>query len=751
MIISHAEYQHQVEIDPVSGLPTAIQLPGPTPFRITVSSASMALSVGGSEARSATGGIDYVGMESIAAISRRGEPSWASSQDGDVCAIPLKIGVLDAVVEVLFRRHGPALTFRLVLHGQPDLALLIRNVVFVAEVVLPDGGWQLNAPGNGLGRDVPLDMLTSWSGISPIGGLRGSCAALHLGNGMRNAAVWLRQELEPADLRIKGGADGQLSIEITTNFAADAARMGRAAIDLFDLDLRVPDFRAFPALWQTWMRLSGHTTPADSPAWIGAASIYEAQIGFSVFYPGHRYQPYPEVSDLTADLDRIAALGFNVIQLMPRQPYPSYNVHDYWDIATSFGDVGQIRALVEACHRRGMRIILDVLLHGVLDQESIATAADGVRNGPYAHLVGSKTSDSFASEVGEWSNYMVAWSRHIIDFEPFWKAGSPPVSPLIAQHPDWFFRDSNGAVAGIYTKAFDARNPEWQAYFTEAMRYLLSELGIDGFRFDAPTYNDFPNWADWARHRAGMSALACVPLFEHLRPALKTLNPDALLYTEPSGILLRRSMDLNYNYDEQWLVTAVLRPEGGKPWAVHDARGLARWVQDRDALLPHGALTAHHIDSHDTFWWPSWGSKWRREQFSLHEVKLLSLIFMALPGPYMMFTGGETGIEALLTAFNDLKRRTRNWAGLNVTWLNGDAIPKDVFGILRGDTHDEVITLVNLGANAVSLDLTTPAAGFRTRVALSVGDASPVIEDGAQGLRIGMTGQSAAVLTRGAH
>lgn len=747
MRISHPEYFHHVDVDEHSGLPTAVVLTSSIPFRVELPVFDVALSVGGEEVRSATGGIDYVDAETVTGVVKRGSPSWSSSDAGDVCGIPVTIGPLAATLEVLFRRHGPALSVRLVLHGDPDTALLIRNLTVTTDLALPDGDWRLNAPGNGLARDIALDALTGWTGISCVGGLRGSSAVVHLGSAQRNIALWLRQELEVSDLRIKGGDAQRLTVELGTNFAADVSRMGRACIDLLDLDLRAPDFGAFAETFQTWMRLGGHTAPANPPAWIGAASIFEAQIGFSVFYPGHRYAPYPDVADLTADLDRIAALGFNVIQLMPRQPYPSYNVHDYWDIATSFGDVAQMKTLVAECHRRGMRIILDVLLHGVLDQESITTAADGVRNGPYAHLVGSATSDSFASGVGEWSNYLIAWSRHIIDFEPYWKGGSPPVSPLIAQHPDWFFRDSNGNVAGIYTKAFDARNPEWQAYFTEAMRFLLTELGIDGFRFDAPTYNDFPNWAEWARHRAGMSVLACVPLFEQLRPALKALQPDALMYTEPSGLLLRRSMDLNYNYDEQWLVTAMLRPGDAKAWGVRNARGMARWVQDRDAFLPRGAMTAHHIDSHDTFWWPSWGSKWRREQFSLDEVKLLSLIFMSLPGPYMMFIGGEEGIEPVLSAFNAIKRRMPNWAELQVTWLTDDSVPESVFAMLRHDGQREVVTLVNLDEAAASVTVPSALADASLSIDVTVGE-PPAIAVADGGYRVTLGAKSAVVLVR---
>jgi glycosidase len=747
MIISHPEYLHQIEIDDQSGLPIALLWTGKDPYRLEFSATEVLLSVNGTEVRSATGGIAYEGDETLQGVQFSGRQSWASSQEGDRCSLAVQIGPVEAHLEYLFRRHGPAITVRLTLCGEPSSTLLIRNLTFYTIFGLPPGNWQLNAPGNGLGRDVDLGEVTGWTGISPVGGLRGSSAALHLGGAELNVGLWVRQELEVSEIRIKSETARELALELVTNFSGDLSRMGRTSLDLFDVDLRVPGFAAFAETFQSWLRLSGHTTPFNPPAWIGSASIWEAQIGFSVFYPDHRYEPYPEVSDLTADLPRIAALGFNVIQLMPRQPYPSYNVHDYWDITTSYGDLDQMKALVAECHRLGIRIILDVLLHGVLDQESIGTAADGVRTGPYAHLVGSPTSDSFATDVGEWSNYLIAWSRHIIDFEPYWKGGSPAVSPLIAEHPNWFFRDSYGKVAGIYTKAFDARNPAWQAYFIEAMQFLLSELQIDGFRFDAPTYNDFSNWAEWARHRAAMSALACVPLFEQLRPALKSLNPESLMYTEPSGILLRRSMDLNYNYDEQWLVTAIMHPGEARPWGVRSAKGVARWIQDRDAFLPRGAMTAHHIDSHDTFWWPSWGSKWRREQFALEDVRLLTVMFMSMPGPYMMFVGGEEGIDDILRGVNTLKQQTPDWASREVIWLTESSIPESVFGMLRRSNDNDVVILVNLGeATEVSFD--TRLSGAMIEGALEVGERAIMSTEGSK-VKVVLGAKSAVALRIG--
>jgi glycosidase len=179
------------------------------------------------------------------------------------------------------------------------------------------------------------------------------------------------------------------------------------------------------------------------------------------------------------------------------------------------------------------------------------------------------------------------------------------------------------------------------------MMNLIRNYDVDGFRFDAPTYNFFANWAPWAKSRAFMSPLGCIPLFVDMRHDMKREKPDALLYTEPSGLLLRRSMDVNYNYDEQWLVSALMSGSGAER-AVRNGRDFMTWIKDRDDFLPIGAQTAHHIDSHDTFWWPQWGKKWRREQFSITATKALAASFLALDGPYMMFTGGEEGIEEAL-------------------------------------------------------------------------------------------------------
>jgi len=184
---------------------------------------------------------------------------------------------------------------------------------------------------------------------------------------------------------------------------------------------------------------------------------------------------------------------------------------------------------------------------------------------------------------------------------------------------------------------------------------------------------------------------------------MKQINPQSLLYTEPSGHVFRQAMDLNYNYDEQWLVTALSDAKSQSQWGINCARHLAQWVQERDKFLPAGSMTAHHIDSHDTFWWPTWGKKWRREQFDINKVALLTLIFGSLPGPFMMFSGGEIGIEQLLPKLAKVKK-SGIWLNGQIKWWTQEQYPDGLFAISRSIGNQMVVTLVNFTDKDISVD-----------------------------------------------
>lgn len=705
-----------LELDPSTGMLVALTLPAPVGGVQVPVTVAATLTLGGREQRGPTGGIEYVDTLSLSGSVARAEPRVAADGDDVVVTVPTTID--DWRLDWVWRLHAnaqPGVSLAIELTAPETGERLLRGLELRVDVATehPEG-WVVDAPGNMLRRSVAIDDLPPSTGIEPPGGSRGSSGIVRLATlDDLSLVLWPLCTTELADIVLRTTRSEDVvtgvALAIDTHLAGDLSSQRSLRYEGLRLDLARQSFAETVTTVHAWYRTIGITAPGDAPAWVAGASVFEVFIGRAVFWNNHDYAPYPTVQALIDDLDRIEALGMTVIQLMPRHPYPSYNIHDFDDISTSYGPEDELRALVAECHGRGLRVVLDVLLHGVIDGESITTAADRVRSGPIAPLLDRRPGDLFAAGPDEGWRYAVSWSRHILDFEPHWIAGSPAVSPLIAEHPDWFYRDSSGAVSGVYTKAIDVRNVEARQWMLDSLLALAQRLDADGFRLDAPTYNRFANWSPTTRHRASASTLACLEMFRELRPLMRAWKPDFMLYTEPSGILHRETMDLTYNYDEQWLVGAGL---GALPdraaWAVSDGRSMAQWLADRDAFLPPGSLTCHHVDSHDTFWWPEWGEKWRREQFGATATAAAVAAFALWSGPFMTFVGGEGGIERDLALIAEARR-------LSVALREGesdvDAVTVDddrVFAVFRRHGPFGALVLVNLGkgpaAGAVSVD-----------------------------------------------
>lgn len=691
-----------IDVDPTTGLPAALVSDTiKVPLRSGVT-----LRTGGWEERSPFGGLRYPDARELT-TARLVDPDVLRRVDAgtETLFVHTAVDGWDMWWEYRFRPEHPRLSLGLLLRApDADAARVLRGLEVELAFALPgSGSWTLNAPGNGLRPDVPLSALTSPVGLASSTSMSGASGLVVATDASPVSLVcWPFSRTEIGRLQVSA-AEGELRVDVRTGLAGAPAKGAELEYQGIGLDLLGADWPTLRAEIPRWYDTLGLHTPRSKPDWVASASIFEAQIGWSVFAGDWRYEPYPDAAALLADLGRIAGLGFDTIQVMPRQPYPSYNVHDYDDIDTSYGDEGVLQELVERAHERDMRVILDVLLHGVLDRESIGEAADAVRAGPHGFL-----ADHRAETRNVPGNQ--AWSRHILDFEQHWKDGSPQRHRLADEHPDWFCRDSAGNITGIYTKAFDHTNTEWQDYVIAAMVRLVERLGIDGFRFDAPTYNTMANWAPRVRERASASPLGCLRLFRRMRPVLKALSPDLLLYTEPSSVVLRESMDLNYNYDEHRPIAAVTEPVDPVPgWGLRHARDLAGWLRDRDAVLPAGSMTAHHIDSHDTFWWQLPGRKWRRERLGLDLTRALQAVFQLSGGAYMMFVGGETGLEDDLRVLHRLRRTRPELASGTCDYAAVELETDDVFAVVRATADSSCLVLVNMSDRPQPITGTLPA------------------------------------------
>ena len=697
--IASSDSPFEISLDEKTGLPNSLTVEDGKGKITRPISISVTVETDGQEKRHPTGGLLYENTDFLSGVIASGSLKRIHKGVYDEYQQAAKLGELQLTLH--YRLYPTAPYFELSATFAAPKSVLIRNIVVEVETAaMPEA--QINTPGNLLRRNLPIEKIGSLpTGIATLGGLRGSSGIIGASDDESTLVIWPNQPTEIPDVELSQ-KDSKLKVKTLVNFAADISPASSAEVLLVTLNLERGDFELVRRHWPAWASRYGLTSPNNPPTWMHGSAIYEVQIGTSYFWKNNAYCRYEEIRDLIADLDRVQRMGFSVIQLMPKQPYPSYNVHDYADVTTSYGDEEELRELVRDCHKRGMRVILDVLLHGVLDNESMDSAIQGIIDGPlYAHL-DDEVSQTLSGDLTDDDDYWIAWSRHILDFSEYWKGGSPMRTELQETHPEWFATDSEGKVSGVYTKAFDARSPSWQRYFRESMMNLITGYDIDGFRFDAPTYNLFANWAPWARARAFMSPLGCIPLFVDMRHDMREAKPDSLLYTEPSGHLLRRSMDVNYNYDEQWLVSALMKGNHAER-SVRNGQDFMLWIQDRDDFLPVGSQTAHHIDSHDTFWWPQWGKKWRREQYSLEAVCSLAATFLALDGPYMMFTGGEEGIEEeLAELLNFRNEHAAQWSVRGTFDTECDSTGSQIV-VSRSANDKSVVSIVNPSSKEVEI------------------------------------------------
>jgi maltose alpha-D-glucosyltransferase/alpha-amylase len=176
-----------------------------------------------------------------------------------------------------------------------------------------------------------------------------------------------------------------------------------------------------------------------------------------------------DLRGLMHKLDYLQHLGVDCIWLLPIYPSPlrddGYDIADYYNVLPTYGNLDDFKALVEAVHARGMRIITDLVLNHTSDQHPWFQAALADRNSPYRDYYVWSDSDQKYQDARiifldtEKSNW--TWNE---------QAGQYYWHRFYASQPDLNFD-----------------NPAVRAEMLNVMRFWL-DLGIDGFRADAVPY-----------------------------------------------------------------------------------------------------------------------------------------------------------------------------------------------------------------------------------------------------------------------
>ncbi|WP_431895136.1 HAD-IA family hydrolase [Nonomuraea sp. bgisy101] len=238
--------------------------------------------------------------------------------------------------------------------------------------------------------------------------------------------------------------------------AGTAAGMPTAALRGLDGDLRLFDLGHLAHLLRR---------ARTSPWWRDA-------VGYQVYLPSFGDSTGDGWGDLAGageHLDHLARLGVDVVWLTPffRSPMRDhgYDIADHRVVDPSFGGDAALDELLARAHRRGMRVIGDLVVNHTSDAHPWFTAASSSRADPYR-------------------DYYI-WRDPAPD-------GGPPNNWL--SHfggPAWTFSEATGQY---YLHLFSPeqpdlnwRNPALAAQVDKVIEHWLAR-GLDGFRIDTAAY-----------------------------------------------------------------------------------------------------------------------------------------------------------------------------------------------------------------------------------------------------------------------
>ena len=116
-------------------------------------------------------------------------------------------------------------------------------------------------------------------------------------------------------------------------------------------------------------RRPGSQPLGSDPLWYKDAVIYQLHVKAFADSSGDGIGDF---IGLTSKLDYIASLGVTAIWVMPFYPSPlrddGYDIADYGDVHPDYGTRADFRAFVRAAHKRGLRVITELVINHTSDQ-----------------------------------------------------------------------------------------------------------------------------------------------------------------------------------------------------------------------------------------------------------------------------------------------------------------------------------------------------------------------------------------------
>ena len=406
-------------------------------------------------------------------------------------------------------------------------------------------------------------------------------------------------------------------------------------------------------------------------------------------------------------LDHLAGLGVDVLWLSPVYPSPQddngYDISDYRDIEPTFGDLATFDELLAGVHRRGMKLIMDLVVNHSSDEH------------PWFVASRSATDD----EKRDW----YWWRPAREGMEP----GAPGAEPTnwgsVFGGSAWEYDATTGEY---YLHLFSRKqpdlnweNPDVRHAVYDMMRWWL-DRGVDGFRMDVINFiskdtalpdGELPVGAAYAD---GSAAFINGPrMHEFLqemhrevfagRDALLTVGEmpgvtveQARLYTDPA----RHEVDMVFQFDHVWA------DRGADPWTVYPLQLttlkaiLGRW----QAGLADVGWNSLYWNNHDQ---PRVVSRYGDDgEHRVASAKMLGTVLHLHRGTPYVYQGEELGMtNAPFGDIGDFRDVEALGQYAQAVEKEGRS-PEDVLRVLRARGRDNARTPMQWDSS--------PQAGFTT-------------------------------------
>jgi len=331
------------------------------------------------------------------------------------------------------------------------------------------------------------------------------------------------------------------------------------------------------------------------------------------------------------------SLGVDALWLSPVYPSPmvdfGYDISDYCDIHPLFGSLDTFKRLLEEAHRRGIRVLMDLVLNHTSDQHPWFKEARASRTSP--------KRDWYVWHDGVNGKPPNNWYT-FFSGKP-WKLGGSTW--------EWDEPTRQYYLHSFCVEQPDLnwRNPEVRAAARDVVRFWL-DLGVDGFRMDVV------NWVikddawrsnpvelsltppDWQRHVYDRNRPETHEVLKEIRRWVDAW-PDKMLVGEVFLNDAREAVSYQGQGDE--LHMAFNFAFLFQPWK---ARAFWDRIVEYEGLLPEGAWPNYTLSNHDQ---PRHFSRYGKGEESLPRARVAAAMLLTLRGTPFVYYGEELGMSDL--------------------------------------------------------------------------------------------------------